>query len=384
MQQNLIENKIYQGFYVFNREEYFSFFKLKDENTAIDIITNKIFELDKFNTIYYDVNDLYIKYIRSVYKNDKNLNVFIKKDYVDVHLNTFFSKILRFFNLKDYTELTSIDIGKEKLNNVILKLKKYTKRYMDQSSIDIYVKHLEKYQTINEVLSILPTELIQKNNPFWAKILQDGSMFIWNYDVPIEAYDLLNYFEFRILDVYKDKEIIENKQKEITDCVENKYKEIINCYTPTCERICDELLISFRTKNKSIFEDKLNNALSTLEIETKQAQESNDNDLLMEIEIIKSELDNIKTEKLKLIDNLEINTNIEEWFPDLLYPIPTDDSIDDIRYIYIEIKNTIDALSKEIYPYFSDKTKNFLKEGKFFNHDIVEKLFKFFLLKRYF
>jgi hypothetical protein len=52
MNNNLVKNKIYQGFYLFNREEYFSFFKINDKNEAIDIISNQNFDLDKFTKRY--------------------------------------------------------------------------------------------------------------------------------------------------------------------------------------------------------------------------------------------------------------------------------------------------------------------------------------------
>jgi hypothetical protein len=374
MNNNLVKNKIYQGFYTFNREEYFSFFKINNDDTVVDIITNQNFDLDKFIIIYHDVNSNYIKYIKYLYKNDKSLKVFIKKDYIDVHLNTFFSKILRFFGLQDYKELSSTDNNKEKLNSVIFKLKKYTRRYMDQPSVDIYVKHLEQFKSINNILSVLPTELTEKVNPFWAKILQDGSLFTWSADLPIKAYDAFNYFGFNVLEIFKNKEIIKNK-----------YKEILNSYIPTCETICDEIFKNFKDKNKELLESKFQDALATLNAEIKQAQENDDNDLLMEINVIRGELDIIKEKTLITIENLKIDTNIEEWFPDLLYPIPDNSEIQELVSLYTEFKTTINTITEHgTYPYYNKDLIDFIKNDPRLTDTFFKQFFNIFVLRNYF
>ena len=376
MNNNLVKNKIYQGFYTFNREEYFSFFKIDDKDTAVDIITNQNFNLDKFTTIYYDVNLNYIKYIKHLYKNNKDLSLFLKKDSITVHLNTFFSKILRFFNLQEYTELSSTDIGKEKLDSVISKLKKYTRRYMDQPSIDIYAKHLEQFQSIKDILSVLPTELTEKVNPFWVKILQDGSLFTWSADYPIEAYELFNYFGFNVL-----THVSENKKN-----VTNKYKKILEEYIPICESIHDDVLTTFKQKNKNLFTEKLKEAFSTLENENEIAKELNDEDLLKEIDILKNELKDIEDKIEKLIaDDSFINLNIYDWFPELLYPVPDDYTIEEIKFIYFSLTDVISYIkNNDIYPYYDNKLKIYLLSTKEFNEDLHKKVFNIFKLKNFF
>lgn len=300
---NLIEGKIYKGFYVKNDKNYFCYFVIDETKTqAVDIFTNERFKIYNFTSIEYECDQSELKHLRKIYKNNKNSEIFVQKNSEDAFINYNFNRILRFFELLDYSDIFKDDIDQKTLNNVILKIQNYVKRHIGIIESIEYTKQLKKAKTILEVLTFIPKELIDKNKiPFWIDILkQNTNKFIPAYYQPMNKILEYNKYDLNIFVNHTDR----NLHKSI---IEEKIENIKNNENFVYENKC---------KNK-IFE-RIKEARITLENELIIANNTNDEDLIFEINIIKEELEKIENQ----VDNINFYDAVIEWWPDLLYPVP--------------------------------------------------------------
>lgn len=298
---NLKENKICKGYYIKENEKRFCFFKKISNDLYIDVITNEEIKLNKFDIVEYDYNLLEYKHCFKYFKNNKDYNIFLVKDIDTIIKNQFFNKILRFFDLEDYKIIYEKNINPEILNKVITKVQKYSKRYIGFRESINYAKQLNCAETILEILTFLPHEFIEKITPFWIDILKNNSSEYFSiFSYSIEEITYYNNFNLSLFLNFKDKnssdERVMQKIQTIRTNEENLYLK--NCSDKVYKR--------------------LQEARITLENELVIAKETNDEDLIFEINIISDELQKIED----TISNLNFYEDVITWWPELLYPVP--------------------------------------------------------------
>ena len=306
---NLNQNKIYKIHYHLNGIEYFSFSKLAGKEVLRDIITDNIYKFENISSISYeDINPKIIKYFFKLYKKENNINIFKYYDYIDQNLHLYVD-VLRFFNLK-YEDLIQNNKNVNIINYIINKCKKYLKKYFDSYFIEEYITNLNTFSDINYILSYKPNEILNKNNQdkfFWSDkfiSFQKSEYILFNlpnetfksFKCPLELD--INVF---ISDKQKHKTHIQNSKLNYLNNLEKEYKE--------------EII--------KIITEKIKEGKNTLEKEKDFAQKTKDDDLIFEIDIITEKLLELENTIFNKIENsLFLDTNLFEFWPDLLYPIP--------------------------------------------------------------
>lgn len=298
---NLDQNKIYKGYYIKDAKKHFCFFKKISDELYIDAITNEDVRLGKIDVIEYNYSESEYKHCFSYFKNNKNNNIFLVKDIDTIIKNDFYNKILRFFDLESYELIYKKDVNSEILNKVISKVQKFSKRYIGFAESVNYAKQLTYAETILEILTFLPHEFIEKITPFWINILKDnGEQYFPIISYSIEQITYYNRFNLNLFLNFKDKassdQNIIKKINTIRETEEKLYEK--NCADKVYKRLSE--------------------ARITLENELVIAKETNDEDLIFEINVISEELDKIE----KNIVNLNFYEDVIEWWPELLYPVP--------------------------------------------------------------
>jgi hypothetical protein len=304
----LEKNKIYQGVFSYEEKEYFCFFRLSDKKGyAINVITQQEFLLIDLKTIEYDYHVPLFKFLKKRYEILKTLDIFkvdnkSEDSLKTIHKNLHYSNILRFFKLENYEHLISKTPKQEDLNKVILKLKKYISRYIGEKDTLVYIEQIKKFKTILEILYFLPEEFLEKIKPFWFETLRYGDEnFKFFKTINIPLMEKCNEFGFIAPEIY-------NENKHI---LKEKFLDL--------ERQDDE---NYREKCMGVINAKLEEARKTLENELIEAKNINDEDLKMEINIIKEELDDVEKHVTEIVKNLTTEDEIITWWPEILYPVP--------------------------------------------------------------
>lgn len=305
---SLEKEKIYKAEYILDDVRYFRYFKIYDEQESfIDVITNEIF---KFNNILLIENYIFAehyKYVKKHYLKNKNFDIFKVKSEEDEVTNLHYLKIIRFFELNSYKDLFQPISDKLILDKVIKKIEKCSKHYIGAKSSLIYTDQLKKYDNLIDILTIFPSELIEKVDFFWIDFFKNQNYLLEYKCFSLEQINLCNKYNLKINDVNTD--ILTN--------IALKYNE--------------ENDIKFNSSVKNLILTKINDARLTLEEELRFAKTSKDEDLIFEIFTISDELNNIEQN----LNNLDFNLTINEWWPELLYPIMQNefDSLELERYV---------------------------------------------------
>jgi hypothetical protein len=307
--ENLSYNDIYQGIYTLNNEEYFCLMKKKDENHFLDLITGDLREIKNFNIIILYNEISFVKYIQLKYKTNKNLDIFKFNNYNFSEYRKYIN-ILRFFNLSTPYVITSPIVEQSILDDVIEKIKKYFKKYDKSNMVDIYITQLKKFNTLKDILNFCPKELLDIKIPFWISIIKDYEFYDYRLTmIPCKTIETINILNLNVIDIYGNREKIENEINKLIEVDRKTYRE----------------------KSKIVIEKRIKDGKETILNEINDAKEKKDVETIFEINIIKEELDKIETCIGHTINNLEMETNPEEWWPELLYPIPEDIRIDNIE-----------------------------------------------------
>jgi len=293
-------NDIYQGVYILNNEEYFCLMKRQDENHFLDIITNELWEIKNFNRIILFNDISFIKNIQLKYKTNKSLDLFKVNSY-NLFDYSKYIEIIRFFNLSSPYLITSPIVDQSILDGVIEKMKKFFKRYDKSNMIDIYVSQLKKFNTLKDVLNFCPKELLEIITPFWIPILKECGPYDYRLTlIPIKVIETINSLNLNIIDLY-----INNKEK-----LKNEINKLIDVDTEI-----------YKEKCKVIIEKRIKDGKETIAKEINDAKENVE--MLFELDIIKEELNKIENHIEDSLNVLTLETNIITWWPELLYPIPT-------------------------------------------------------------
>jgi len=296
---NLQLDKIYQGSYKDKDPDNFIFFKKIDDHTGCDVLTKERFNLSSLKIINFTINYGLFKYTKHRYLKDKNYKSTISEN---DHLNTSYLEIIRFFNLDDYNEI--FENNPEIINKIILKLEKYTKRYLKEKT-SIYIEQLKKYDSILDIFCILPIQLIEKIKPFWFDVIKRNIDANINFKlINIDVIEKCNKYDLKCYEVFNDNKDI------IINLIEN-YKEKLENYP---------FLFLSGAANERIEESK-----KTLEVELEDAISKKDDDLILEIKIIQDELEKTNNNVFNDIKyNIDNNENYEDliWWNELLYPAP--------------------------------------------------------------
>jgi hypothetical protein len=322
-------DKIFKGLYLIKNEEYFRFFKTNpDFKTGTDVITKEVFNLSDFFTVNFAIDDSHYKYVYNSYQKDKN-NIIFKNNTENIQKNQFYFKTLRFFDLNDSDIIFQENVDKEILDNVILKIQKFSKRYMGKKLTEEYVKQLKHFTSIIEVLSFLPDILVEKIKPFWIEEI------IQNKHVDFLIFKIKDAIMFNTYNISLFKNF-SNREENIQEI-----DKIIEHFLNTEDFI-------YKKKRVDMLSKIINEAKKTLSNETEIAIKYKDEDLLKEINII---LDEIKTVENNL-NNIDFY-NVDEfgnylWWPEILYPIKNIldiafrneiSSVENMKYCYISIFN---------------------------------------------
>jgi hypothetical protein len=304
----LEKNKIYQGIFIDKDQEFFCFFRLSNkEGYATNIITNQEFLLSNLKTIEYDYHVALFKFLKKRYEVLKTFDMFkvdIKSEdcLKDFHNNLYYSNLLRFFKLEDYKNLSSKTPLQEDLDKVISKIQKYVARYIGKKDTLIYVEQIKKFKTIFQILYFLPEEFFEKIKPFWFKTLRySDEKFTFFKSLNISLIQQCNEFGFIAPEIYNENKYI----------LEQKFLDL--------ERQDDE---NYRKKCMGVINTKLEEARKTLENELIEAETIDDEDLKMEINIIKEELNDVEKHVTEIVKNLTTESEIITWWPEILYPVP--------------------------------------------------------------
>jgi len=293
-------DKIYKGHYTIEEKEFICFFTINKENKtqALDFITNDLYDINQFYTIDYELTLSELNYYKKLYDFTKDKSIFIVKSIENCTKNVEFFNLLRFFNLKDYKDIFEKETDQKTLNFVVDKIQKYTQRYIGKESAAIYAEQLKKYNSIFEILTLLPFEILSLNIPFWVFELKTHiQVYIEFYVCSINELKNCNRYNFKIKDVWENKNILQDKIDEIILNDSLRHKE--NCI--------------------NLLKNRLNEANQTLLKEKTEAKNTNDEELLQEIEIIQDEFKEI--EKYIESENINYEDTPYEWWPSLLYPV---------------------------------------------------------------
>jgi hypothetical protein len=113
-----------------------------------------------------------------------------------------------------------------------------------------------------------------------------------------------NFFEFDLSYYLRNK-------KEFEETTKNKKEQFV-------ELACKQ----YKQKVSASAHTKIQEAKDTLQEELNFAKESEDNDLIAEINLIINGIQDLENTIDKQIEDLPVSLNILEWWPDLLYPAP--------------------------------------------------------------
>jgi len=302
----LKKNCIFKGNYEYNEESCICFFEKKDDNKVYDVITNKEIDINMIQTIESEFDLKFFKYVRRLHKNNKNYNVFKTKDFENYFFESeFFYKILTHFGIENYKTVFEKNQKQEILDHVIEKITKYSKRYFGEENSKIYANYLKNYNSIIELLTFIPEELLNIKVPFWIedlyKLKTNKSIFVGNIEFKIYEINVMKDVmdhNMTIEEVVDDPDLIELKVKKLEEI------EFIQNYKDAC----------INALKKRIEESEV-----VLSNEKHYAEKNKDTDLLFEINVLLEELEKLK-EDIYNIDFLNPNLTSRDWWPDLLYP----------------------------------------------------------------
>ena len=308
----LIQNKIYKIKYTIGDIEYFSFCKFTGDHYFLDVITNKLFDIKDIAYIEHNkIDHKIIKYFTKLYKKENNTSIFKSSPIYDLNLQLYVN-VLRFFDLKD-EDLIQNNKEKHIKDKIINKCQRYLKRYLDPLSLDNYTNLLKNLDDINHILSFKPqcTEH-QHEHFFWSTLYisyEKSDYVIYNVDSHI--FDTfkkvlnLNINDF-LIDKQKYKRYIDKKLEDYENNLQKEYKE----------------------KVTNILNEKILKAKNTIDNEIEYAISVDDADLLFELDVLKETIAKNSIDIIELCKNVNIQTDFNLLWPELLYPID-DITIDD-------------------------------------------------------
>lgn len=298
------KNKIYKIGYTLNDKVYIGFIKINNENLLVDIITNNI--IDEKNIVSFEnenINPKLIKFYKNYY-SELDISFLEVKNFSYDTRTLYFNDILRFFNI-------SLDDILKNNSNVLPKMvdkwTKYVKRYSSEKELEIYVKQINLFTKPIELISFLSYELYITKIPFWHENAKELPNYLKSNFFPVELIDAFNTFNYNIIDMINNqnyKEILSEKYKQI---YEEEYTNNKNIKLP------------------EIIKKRIEEARKTLKTEEDYANENNDDEFLLEISIIREEIDNLELDIYKTISNLTYDeifkSDTSIWWPELLYPV---------------------------------------------------------------
>ena len=262
-------------------KDYFRIIK-RTEKGFKDIITGETVLLESFYKLSFNnVTRDFIKYLKIMYKQTKDVSIFEDCEFLETSIFSGTMDILRFFKLRpsEYN-----NPSKDILINIANKIKKYMKRYIDETKANEYYNVLKDVEKISVLLSFWPLEI--GKIPIYLKSYITPVRFIEN----IYYYNIFNIPEILYANFslpgqpYMDK--VRNKLKEFVLSRSNEAKQLLN----------DEKI---------------------------EAKKQNDLDSIFEIDTV---LDIIKNEEEALDYNLSqrdtINDALSFW-PEILLPAPS-------------------------------------------------------------
>jgi hypothetical protein len=315
----LKNNYLYKITYNENGEEYFCYvYKTKNSEKIINSITNEEFNIEKALVIEIVRNYAEYRYFYKIYSRYKDNSIFKIKDIEKQIQNISYLPILRFFNLTDWSLIFEKNPERDLLDSVIKKLQIYYGRYFGFIESIEYSKQLKHAESIYEILTFIPKEFYEKNKHFWINILKEQykEQHTTIYSFTIKDIKDYNHYRLNLFENYKDNDSLKSKVMYQIKWIETSQKE------------------NFINKCASKILDRIKEANITLDNEYETALKLNDEDLIFEINVIKEELNKIQND----IFNINFFTDVVEWWPELLYPIPTN-----IDYFTPELKD-IDKL----------------------------------------
>jgi hypothetical protein len=295
------ENRFFKGIYEKNNKEYFSYFKIKENDEAINILTNEILKIQNFKVINHSFDLKEYKIYRKIYLKYKTDDIFINEDVETQILNYNYSNILRFFNLKNYKLIFEKNIEKQILENVISILQKYSQKYIGISESFEYAKQLKNAPTIYDALCFIPYDFCYYNKHWWIDILRElyHEKHTTIYSFSIKNIKLYNDYGLNIFETYADDDNFKNKIIQRVELIEHQQKEKHINY-------CVEKITN-----------RINEAMVHLDNEYESAKKLNDEDLIFEINVIKEELQKILNKRFEI----DYFTDVCNWWPELLYPV---------------------------------------------------------------
>jgi hypothetical protein len=304
----LIQNKIYKIKYTINDTEYFSFCTFTGDHYFLDVITNKLFDIKDITYIdHTKIDHKIIKYFTKLYKKENNISIFKSSTVYDLNLQLYVN-VLRFFDLKDQDLIQN---NKEKYlkDKIINKCRRYLKRYLDPSILNDYINTLNNLDDINHILSFKPQYC---DHFFWSKLYISATNSDYTlYDVNNSIFDTfnkilnLNINDF-LIDKQKYKRYIDKKLEDYQNNLQKEYKE----------------------KVTNILNEKILKAKNTIDNEIEYAILIDDADLLFELDVLKETIAKNSIDIIELCKNVNIQTDFNLLWPELLYPID-DITIDD-------------------------------------------------------
>lgn len=309
---NLEENKIYKIYYEKDGVNYFSFVKKQINGLLIDDITGTIFKPEQIKSIsYQEINNNILYFLRKKYKKNKDHSLFIVNEEIETEFLTSYIKLLRFFDL-DYKEFTKDVNDKHILDKVINKCKKYVKRYVDETILNRYILQLEKFKNISDIISFCPSEIYSIKKLFWTEIFIGSYKYkIVLYNVPIDRVEFFNELNLDWNLLFTNSDVDKH--------IRNQYQ---NDFINLKESYLNKLGEEFKQKITSIINERLIDAKNTLKKEKIYAEETKDDDLLKEVEIIDNMIRELEKTVFDDIKNLDINMDLFTFWPELLYPVP--------------------------------------------------------------
>jgi hypothetical protein len=309
---NLEENKIYKIYYEKDSVNYFSFVKKQINGLLIDDITGTIFKPEQIKIIsYQEINDNILYFLRKKYKKNKDRSLFIVNEEIETECLTSYIKLLRFFDL-DYKEFTKDVNDKHILDKVINKCKKYVKRYVNETILNRYIIQLEKFKNISDIISFCPSEIYSIKKLFWTENFIGSYKYkIVLYNVPINRVEFFNELnlDWNLLFVNTDQ------NKHIREQYQDNFISLKASYL-------NQLGEEFKQKITFIINERLIDAKNTLQKEKVYAEETKDEDLLVEVQIIDKMILDLEKTVFNEIKELDIDIDLFNFWPELLYPVP--------------------------------------------------------------
>lgn len=300
------KHHIFKGTYEHNLETYICFFEKRNDDKIYDAITNQEINFSFIQTIEKEFDLKFFKFVKKIHKNNKEFNVFKTKDFENYFFESeFFYKILTYFGIKNHKIIFEEYQKKEILNNIIEKIKKYSKRYIGEEKSIIYANYLKNYNSIIDILTFIPEEMLNVKIPFWIEDLFKLRTNPHVYVGPIE-------FKIYEIDVMKD---VMKHNITIEDVVDNP--DFIGLKVKKLEET--ELIQNYKNTCINVLKERIKESEIVLSKEKDYAEKNKDTNLSFEINVLLEELETLKTE-IYNIDFLNPNLTSRDWWPDLLYP----------------------------------------------------------------